>query len=252
MIPAAHDRSAESPPPGEQPQPSSVEATVQALTRVLDRTLRRVEQMDARMVALAEANADLAHTLVPAATPPPADPTDSAIHDREGPAGPGVRSWLLADDPAQAAADLDDLCAWVWRIYLWWPDAALSSCWLWHPEVIEELWWLRVAHTAAYDAKAGSSLRVADWHERHRPGVARRVRGVLVKCDLNRHVPFNNRPVEVVPPGPPALSAHAGQVAAVWTAGAGLDVIRAAGPEPSTEQLAEADAYQQALYRSRR
>lgn len=242
---------ATSPPPNEPLQPSSLEATVQALTRVLDRTLRRVEQLDARMVALVAANADLARTLAPTATPP-TDQTDATKSDADGPAGPGVRSWLLADNPAQAAADLDDLCSWVWRIYLWWPDATLSSCWLWHPEVIEELWWLRVAHAGAYDPKTGSSLRVADWHERHRPGVARRIRGVLVKCDLNRHVALNNRPVEIVPPGPPALVVHAGQVAAVWSAGAGQDVIRSAGPEPTSEQLAQADAYQQALYRSRR
>ena len=84
------------------------------------------------------------------------------------------------------------------------------------------------------------------------PSTARRVRAVLVKCELTRHIPFNNRPVEVVPPGPPALARHAAAVAQVWTAGAGLDVVRAAGPEPTAEQLAEADAYQRALYRSQR
>ena len=163
-----------------------------------------------------------------------------------------MRSWLLADDPDQAAADLDDLAAWVWRVYLWWPDAQLSSCWLWHPEIVEELWALRVAHADAYDPQVGTSMRVCDWLDRHRPSTARRVRAVLVKCELTRHIPFNNRPVEVVPPGPPALARHAAAVAQVWTAGAGLDVVRAAGPEPTAEQLAEADAYQRALYRSQR
>ena len=161
-----------------------------------------------------------------------------------------MRSWLLADDPDQAADDLADLTTWVWRVYLWWPEAWLSSCWLWHPEVVEELWWLRVAHADAYDPETGSSLRVADWHDRLRPGVVRRVRAVVGKCELNRHIPFNGRPVEVTPPGPPALARHAATVAAVWCAGAGLDVIRAPGPDPTAEQLAEASAFQDALYRS--
>jgi hypothetical protein len=222
----------------DDPGLSELEKTVGALARTLDRALRKVDRLDTKLTALADG-------IEEGAAPPPAGTP-------EGPAGPGVRSWLLADDPAQAAADLDDLTAWVWRVYLWWPEAWLSSCWLWHPEVVEELWWLRVAHTDAYDPETGTSLRVADWHDRLRPGVARRVRGIVGKCELNRHIPYNGRPVEITPPGPPALARHATAVAAVWSAGAGLDVVRAAGPEPTPKQLAEADAFQNALYRSRR
>ncbi len=219
--------------------PSELEKTVGALARTLDRALRKVDQLDAKLTALADLLQEEATAPGPASTP-------------KEPTGPGVRSWLLADDPAQAAADLDDLTAWVWRVYLWWPEAWLSSCWLWHPEVVEELWWLRVAHADAYDPETGTSLRVADWHDRLRPGVAKRVRAVVGKCELNRHIPYNGRSVEVTPPGPPALARHAAAVAAVWCAGAGLDVVRAAGPEPTPAQLAEADAFQNALYRSRR
>lgn len=236
----------------QQPEPADdagLTATVQALSRMVDRTARRIDHLDGRISALAEIVTDLALKISPA----PDQPGDlTASTDGEMVAGPGVRSWLLADDPDQAGADLHDLTRWVWQVYSWYPDTWLSSCWLWHPEVIEELWWLRVAHADAYDPRGGSSLRVADWHERHRPGVARRVGTVLRSCELNRHIPFNNRPVEVTPPGPPALARHAGAVAAVWTAGAGLDVVRAAGPQPSGEQLTEAEAYQNALYRSRR
>ena len=230
----------------DRPDPAPWEEPVQSLGRAVARALRRMERVDARVSELTQVITDLAVKLAPAEHPPDA-PSNG---DRA--AEPGVRSWLLADDAAQADADLADLADWLWRVYLWWPDAALSSCWLWHPEVIEELWWLRVAHADAYHPDTGSSLRVADWHERHRPGVARRVRGVLGKCELSRHAAVNGRPVEVVPPGPPAMARHTGAIAAIWCAGAGLDVVRAAGPDPSPDQLAEAHAYQQALYRSRR
>ncbi len=248
--------------PHAQPSPALAE-TVQGLARLVDRTLRRVEQVDGRVSGLGEIVTDLALKLTP---PTPDSP--GAGHDVAAPSDepdgsgaetdadtepPGLRSWLLIDDVAQADADLADLAAWLWRVYLWWPDAWLSSCWLWHPEVIEELWWLRVAHADAYHPRTGTSLRVADWHERHRPGVARRVGTILRSCELTRHIPFNGRPVEVTPPGPPALARHAPAIAEVWASGAEMtDVVRAAGPQPSPQQLAEADAYQQALYRSRR
>lgn len=235
---------------GPEQQPDApLEATVQALSRLVDRVLRRVEHVDGRVSGLADVVTDLALKLSPARTHVTAD---HDAEDADEPAGPGVRSWLLADDPAQAEADLADLTAWVWRVYLWWPEAWLPSCWLWHPEVIEELWWLRVAHAEAYCPETGSSLRVADWHERHRPGVSRRVGTILRSCELTRHVPFNGRPIEVTPPNPPALARFAPTVAAVWTAGAGLDAVRAPGPEPTAEHLAEADAFQRSLYRSRR
>ena len=215
--------------------------SVVSLARAVARAMRRMEHVDARVDELAQVILELAAKLTGGKAKRAGDAEDT-----------GVRSWLLADDAAQAAADLDELTVWLWRVYLWWPDAWLSSCWLWHPEVIEELWWLRVAHADAYAPDTGSSLRVADWHERHRPGVARRVRGVLGKCELSRHAAVNGRPVEVVPPGPSAMARHTGAIAAIWCAGAGLDVIRAAGPDPTPDQLAEAHAYQQALYRSRR
>jgi hypothetical protein len=219
-----------------------LEAAVFSLGRSVERTTRELDRLDKHVTALADRIGDLG-------------PGAGGIPDDEagGEAGPCVRSWLLADDPAQAEADLADLATWLWQVYLWWPDGWLSSCWLWHPEVIEELSWLRVAHADAYHPETGSSLRVADWHERHRPGVARRVRAVLGKCELSRHIPFNGRPVEVTPPGPPALARHVGEVATVWVGGAGLEgVVRAAGPQPRPEQLAEADAYQRALYGRRR
>ena len=168
------------------------------------------------------------------------------------PQPPALRSWLLADDPELAAEALADLTAWVWRVYLWYPDTWLASCWMWHPEVVEELWCLRLAHADAFDPDTGTVLRMADWHDRQRPGVTRRVRAVLGKCELSRHVDRNGRGIDVRPPDPPALARHAAAVATVWAAGAGLDAVRATGPEPTPEQLAEAETHQNAHYRSRR
>ncbi len=219
----------------------AVPPAVADLARAVERAFRKLDALDEQV-------RDLAEQIT--AIHGPADPNTSNAESVA--ATPGVRSWLLADDPARAAADLDDLTAWLWRVYLWFPDGWLSSCWLWHPEVVEELWWLRVAHADAFHAEVGSSARVGDWHERQRPGVARRVRSVLAKCELTRHTLVSGRGIDVTPPGPPALAQHTAAVAAVWTAGVGLDAVRSAGPEPTPEQLAEADAYQRALYRSNR
>lgn len=227
------------------PDPTNDDAVppaVRDLARTVERALRKLQTLDEQVGQLTDQITAVHGTH----DQPP------SVDEESGVAGPGVRSWLLADDPGQAAADLDDLASWIWRVYLWFPDGWLSSCWLWHPEVIEELWWLRVAHVEAFDPETGSSTRAGDWHERQRPGVARRVRAALAKCELSRHAPVAGRGIDVTPPGPPALARHAAAVSEVWTAGAGLDAVRAAGPEPTAEQLTEADAYQRALYRSQR
>ena len=131
--------------------------------------------------------------------------------------------------------------SWVWRVYLWFPKTRLTSCWLWHPAVIEELWCLRVAHAEAFDPRSGSTLRVADWHERLRPGVTTRVEQEIRVCEVVRHIPWRGRPIEVLPPARPPLIEAAPAVAAIWTAGAGLDIERATGPDPTAEQIAEAE-----------
>ncbi|MBA3907474.1 MAG: hypothetical protein H0X35_12435 [Pseudonocardiales bacterium] len=211
---------------------------VQAIAREVDRSRRYMERLDERVRALAGAVADLHGEPAPCETP---QETAAAA---PGVLGPGVRSWLLADDPAQAAADLDDLMTWVRRVYLWFPGSELSACWLWHPAAIEELWCLRVAHADAFDPRTGSVMRVADWHERLRPGVAARVERSLRICTLNRHAAFNGRPVEILPPDPPAMARHAANVALVWTTGTDVYIDRAAGPDLGPEHLAEAQAHE--------
>src|SRR4051794_32970418 len=114
----------EQPTPGDAKNDRS-DATgdsVVSLARAVARAMRRMEHVDARVDELAQVILELAAKLTGGKAKRAGDAEDT-----------GVRSWLLADDAAQAAADLDELTAWLWRVYLWWPDAWLSSCWLWHP-----------------------------------------------------------------------------------------------------------------------
>lgn len=120
----------------------------------------------------------LATRLVDRAAAPEADaPPDAA----------GAGCWLLAEDPEQARADLEDLTGWLGRVYLQYRGAALPSCWVWHPAVVEELNWLRQSHRDAYHPRTGSAVKVADWHERQRPGVVRRIRAAIGDCELGLH-----------------------------------------------------------------
>jgi hypothetical protein len=140
------------------------------------------------------------------------------------------RSLFDLSEAAEVSARLAHLGPWVSRVYLRYPDAALATCWLWHPDVVEELLWLERAWTEAYQGKTASTQRAADWHERHRPGVARRVGKVLEVCGLEQHL-------EVEPPlqAPLADPDTVASVAAAWARGQ-------AAPVPTPDQVAQARA----------
>jgi hypothetical protein len=215
------------------PQPDS---TVAALGRSLSRALRRIDTVDANLLQLASDISVLRAVLGSAG---PAETRDAG-----GPSA--VRSWLLTTDGEQAVKDAADLVDWVGRVYVRYTRAQLSSCWLWHPEVIEELWWLRWAHADAYHPENGSWIRVGDWHDRQRPGVERRVNGLLGKCSLSRHADRNGRHADVVEPVPPPLAAHHAAVAAHWVA------MRTAGPVPTEDVLTEAEQAEYTQHRGSR
>jgi hypothetical protein len=143
------------------------------------------------------------------------------------------RSWLQVDDGDAAREILVDLIEWVDAVYLRYPGAHLPSCWLWHPPVIEELWWLRNLHKEAY--RAGWA-RVAEWHDRYRPGVVRRVGDAVGDCELSRHTSHGDRRGRGVAA---PLAGHAEHIAAAWTS-TGLP------PAPTLAQLAEADQHERA------
>lgn len=204
-----------------EPDPAVV-----ALGRSVQRAIRRLDDLDNGLRSLADDVSKL---------------TQSSASNAAA-----VRSWLDGTDPDTAIADLADLVAWVSRIYLHYPRAVLPSCWLWHPTAIEELWWLRCAHADAFHPENGSWLRVGDWHDRQRPGVANRLNASLSTCSLSRHRDRQGRPADVIEPAPAALAEHHVAIALTWT------TDRAAGPTPTDEQITEADHYDNAQSRTHR
>lgn len=135
------------------------------------------------------------------------------------PAGSG--SWL--DFPEQhteaaahdtAVAVLGDLAAWTGTVYLRYGDAAASlpECWLWHPDVVEELLWLRHAWAAAYTGPNASPTLAGDWHDRARPGVVRRIRSAAGSCSIEAH----HADGEHHRPAPSTPMVHASELIADW------------------------------------
>ena len=207
---------------------------VQALAREQDRIRRRVEEVgeqagdavsrvgetDARVDALRGQVEQLAAGVAraveaqgarrPNATPPP--------------------TWLGADDAAAAGDLVRDLIPWLDAVYLRYPGAALPTCWLWHPWVVEELAWLAAAHRAAYDPDHGTVSAAAEWHERWRPGVAKRISDALGNCAVSDHAAGG-------PKAAPALTTplqHAHDaIAFAWT-------NTRTTPEPTEFDLSEA------------
>jgi hypothetical protein len=150
----------------------------------------------------------------------------------------GVASWL--DLPAEVDAVysvLGELLAWMQVVYLRYPDAAagLPDCWLWHPDVVEELLWLMQAWLAAYrDDKAAVSL-AGDWHDRYRPGVVHRITSTAGRCSLENHQP---REGQSLPGAPVVPVAGAVELIATWWASARTDPP----PEPDEWHRATANA----------
>jgi hypothetical protein len=100
-------------------------------------------------------------------------------------------SWLvLSEDEAVVGRVLDELCAWLHAVYLRYRDAAegLPECWLWHPDVVEELLWLMHAWCTAYQGMQASVALAGDWHDRQRPGVVRRIRQAAGSCSRENHM----------------------------------------------------------------
>ena len=186
-----------------------------ALGRDVERTVRRLAHVEGLVRDLAAGVTELA----------------GRLDDLDEEQRPG--SWLAADGNPAAADLLTDLVDWLGRVYLRYPGAGLPSCWLWHPAVVEELLWLRHAHHVAYDGPRAAWAKVADWHERMRPGVARRIGEATGSCELLRHAPGGDRsgPAPTVP-----LTTALPDITR-WAA-RGLPDPQ---PEPRPEQLTDAD-----------
>ena len=214
------DSPALSQPGGRTPAPQTADA-VAALARQIDRLEARLDgynldglRGDVR--GLATTVAGLADGLAEAAV------------ESDEPAP----SWLWpleAPDAVEAESVLAQLVRWIRRVYLRYSDAALPECWLWHPDVIEELVWLRGAWQAAYHGPMASAQRAGDWHDRLRPGVVRRVRAGAGSCSLREHLD---------PPTDPAVpAADAAPAIAAWWVDPG-----GPAPVPTGDQMLDADA----------
>jgi hypothetical protein len=149
-------------------------------------------------------------------------------------------SWVPTEpgrDPSdsRAARDawqlLDQLSEWVARVYLRYSDARLPDCWLWHPDVVEELLWLHAAWKAAYHPDAPNHA-VGDWHDRQRPGVACRIKDYAGLCSLEAHLSHGECHIPART-APAADAAH--EIAGWWATGRDDP-----GPVPTEQQLAAA------------
>jgi hypothetical protein len=207
---------------GEQPSYATT-ASVAGLAREVE-TLRRAVQELRGLPAQVE---DLARVVTELA---------AQVHAKLRRAEPVCApSWLdLPSDIETATVLLRDLVAWMGDVYLRYADAAqsLPACWLWHPDVVEELLWLMHAWRAAYRVEDATVAAAGDWHDRYRPGVVRRVKQIAGNCSLDNHQPRHDsggpggaRPVVPV--------AEAMAPIAAWWANRRDDTP----PEPSEEQL---------------
>lgn len=202
--------------------PADSDSRVEGLARVVERTSRRVKELDGLLRELAEDVASLATKAVD-------------VSPEDDPAG-GPTSWLLVDDPDLAVGAMQDLVEWLGRVFLRYGDAELPACWLWHPGVVEELMWLRQAHAAAYSGKGPTAQRIGDWHDRQRPGVVKRLKDEFSKCHLALHAAGKAQVSREVPFAGIA-ELHAEQWATSKTP-----------PQPSQEQVFQAEQYDRALH----
>lgn len=215
------------PPPGRTEAPDPTEALA-ALAAQIERIRRAQDDADipglrSRFSSLTAAVARLAAQV-------------AELADAGAGADQPVPSWLRATaaggdalTPETASGLLDDLIAWLGAVYVQFPDGVLPECWLWHPDIVEELLWLCEAWAAAYRGPGASVQRVGDWHDRLRPGVARRVRRAAEDCSLRAHLE---------PATPAAIPAtDAARAIAEWWAGS-----RGPAPVPTEQQIGAADA----------
>jgi hypothetical protein len=201
------------------------------VARILDRLERRLEELTSRLGDVGD-KAGEHDTLIRQLAGSISQLARTVAGDDAGDGPPAhPRTWLQIDDAVVAREILADLIEWVDAVYLRYPRAHLPSCWLWHPPVIEELWWLRNLHREAY---RGGWTRVAEWHDRYRPGVVRRVGDAVGDCELSRHTSRGDRAARAAAA---PLGGHVEHIADTWTSN-GLP------PEPTPQQIGEADQYE--------
>ncbi len=219
---------------------------LEALRRDLDdvrELATRVDEMAGSLDELAATVRQLTETFAIAKTETAAaeDAAPSWLDLPVDPSRPATTSSVVRD----AAQLLAILAPWVGGVYLRYHDAIASfpDCWMWHPEVVEELLWLHQAWLTAYSPGAPANA-VGDWHDRQRPGVVARIRDYAGVCSLEAHQPGQDRSI----PGPITPAEDAAEVIAAWWA-TNRDQP---GPTPTDDQISTAAARYRFAGRTRR
>ena len=122
---------------------------------------------------------------------------------------PRLPSWtdMTAEQAREAWTRLID---WMQHVlFVRYPPATevLRDCWFAHPELVENLSWLRVSWALAYRNPKASIGTAAEWHTRWLPAVLQRAREVLKPCYI-QHVDDIRVPPERYGGFGPALSDH--------------------------------------------
>ncbi|MEU0093884.1 hypothetical protein [Kribbella sp. NPDC006257] len=202
-------------------------AAVAALARTVEGLARDVAAMKKglKLAATAQSVTHLAG-VVDSLTETLGKPAPGKVKEQTEP----VRSWLTLPDDRQAVeAVLAELLPWMQLVYLRYSDAqaTLPPCWLWHPDIVEELVWLMDAWTLAFEGPEASTKLVGDWHDRQRPGVMRRVGLYATGCDLPTHLTDAGEPIVAVP-----LAADADPFVTWWASDRDHN-----GPAPTPDQI---------------
>ncbi|MPZ24991.1 MAG: hypothetical protein GEV12_00680 [Micromonosporaceae bacterium] len=168
----------------EQPHP----AGLAALATEVEQLQRRLESHQDG-IRQAQESADHAHRVLIDIVDRVQAIADQHTTNGADPAAGAPASWLTLTDPATARVALADLADWLTHVYLHYPGSldSLGECWPWHPAAIEELLALRGGWLAAYTGPDATPTRALDWHDRHLPGVQRRLRTALSDCSLAAH-----------------------------------------------------------------
>jgi len=129
------------------------------------------------------------------------EPEDDGDDDAD--AETGELPWFDVVDVDLATSIYGHLAGWLVAVYLQYPQAKLDACWMWHPDVVDELLTLYRGWIAAYYGPRASAAMAMDWHDRYRPGVVSRLatggQAGRPACNLERHRPNTKDPAYVPP-----------------------------------------------------
>jgi hypothetical protein len=220
-------------PPTDHAAAGDERGTLAGLAREFEqlyRDVRELRGLSRRVDDLAMSLAQMAETVMAGRQPHAGEPAPCWM---DHPADPD-RDPTTSRAARDAEMVLDTLAPWVGAVYLRYSDAVsgFPDCWMWHPDIVEELLWLHQAWLTAYDPDAPPTA-VGDWHDRQRPGVVTRIRAYAGMCSLEAHQPSQDRATAA--PITPAADAT-GAIAAWWAT-----AREQPGPTPTTEQIAAAN-----------